>query len=306
MRFGLAIPQIFPDGAIDLEAIGACVREADDAGLDSLWVVESGVRSGRAAWSLEPLTLLSYVASMTTLARLGTSVLCSAFRNPVQLATDLASLDQLCAGRLIVGVGSGHPKRGHLFGLSPDHWTERFEEGLTVARKLWAPGTATFQGRFWDFEDLAMEPKPVQRPHPPLWFGARAPRGLRRAARMGSGWMGAGSSSYDEFVEQSRLLSEFLDEVERVDTEFEISKRVYLAIDDGADQESRVMSFFDHVYGNVELGRRCAVWGPPEHCAERIAALFEGGAQMVVINPMSDHRKQLELFRGSVLPLLKR
>lgn len=267
--------------------------------------MESGIRSRRAARALEPLALLSYAASLTTSARLGTSVLCSAFRNPVQLATDLATIDQLSQGRLIVGVGRGHPQKGPLFGLSPDDWTERFEEGLAVARKLWEPGTTTFEGRFWQFDDLAMEPKPAQRPHPPIWFGARAPQALRRAVRLGSGWMGAGSSSHDEFVEQSRQLRQVLHDENVDDGGFEISKRVYVAVDDDTDRgESRVRAFFDHVYGNVELGLRCAVWGPPEHCAERITALFDAGAEMVMLNPMFDHREQLELLTESVLPRL--
>lgn len=304
MRFGLAIPQIFPE-TIDLGEVRDCVTRADDTGFENLWVMESGVRSRRAARVLEPLKLLSYVAPLTTNARLGTSMLCSAFRDPVQLATDLATLDQLSEGRLIVGVTRGHPQRGPLFGLPPDDWTERFEEGLAVARKLWEPGTASFAGRFWQFEDLAMEPKPMQRPHPPIWFGARAPKALRRAVRLGSGWMGAGSSSHDDFVEQSRQLRQFFEHEKADDGGFEISKRVYLAVDDDIDRgESRVRAFFDHVYGNAELGVRCAVWGPPGHCAERIAALSNAGADMVVLNPMFDHREQLELLTESVLPLL--
>lgn len=304
VRFGVAVPQIFPDG-IDLDEIRECVTHAEAMGYESLWVMESGIKRQRAARALEPLALLAYVAALTTDARLGTSVLIPAFRNPVQLATDLASLDQLSRGRLTVGVGVGHRQRASLFGVSPQGWTDRVEEGIEVLRRMWASGTATHHGRFWQFDDLAMEPKPLQQPHPPLWFGAKDPAALRRAVRLGTGWMGAGSSSQADFVRQVGILREILEETDRPPEDFVISKRIYLAIgDDVAGLESRVTAFFDHVYGRPEWAAQYAVWGPVEHCAERIADLIAAGAELVVCNPMFEHRAQLELLTEWVIPSL--
>ena len=87
-------------------------------------------------------------------------------------------------------------------------------------------------GEFWQFENVAMEPKPMQKPHPPLWFGAREAVALKRAARLGDGWMGAGSSSSADFVAAGRAVTGFLDEAKRDANEFPISKRVYIAVDD--------------------------------------------------------------------------
>ncbi len=103
---GFAIPQTFPPGAIDRRLIRGCLARADALGYDSLWVQEQIITSYGI---LEPVTLLTYAAALTSRVRLGTSVLLPVIRNPLQLAKSLATLDQLSEGRLTVGVGIGGP-----------------------------------------------------------------------------------------------------------------------------------------------------------------------------------------------------
>src|SRR6202042_3716057 len=125
-------------------------------------------------------------------------------------------LDQLSRGRLIVGVGIGgaHVPES-VFGVSSERRGRRFVEGLQVMKELWTQPRATMNGEFWRFENVAMEPKPAQKPHPPLWFGARDAVALKRAARLGNGWMGAGSSSSADFIKQAELLRRSLGEERR-------------------------------------------------------------------------------------------
>ena len=128
------------------------------------------------------MTLLTYAAAVTAQLRLGTSVLVPVIRNPVQLAKSLATLDQLSQGRVIVGVGIGGPHVPEAtFGVSNQRRVRRFIETLEVLKAFWTQPRATFDGEFWRFENVPMEPKPVQRPHPPIWFGARTEIGLKRA-----------------------------------------------------------------------------------------------------------------------------
>lgn len=302
---GIAIPQVFLDGDVDPGLIRTFAGRAEEAGFRSLWVMETGSREGPVTAQVEPLSLLAYLAACTSSARLGTSVLLSGFRNPIRLAKTLATLDQLSAGRLTVGVGLGDAHRAAVFGIPAEDWTARFEEGLEVMQALWKPGTTTFEGRFWSFTDLGMEPKPLQDPHPLIWFGAHAPPALRRGVRLGSGWMGAGSSSHDDFVTQRRLLLGFLAEEGRSEADFAISKRVYIAVDTNTDRaEARVREFFAAHYRSADLGSRCAVWGPADRCVSALRALRAEGARMLMLNPMFDHLQQLDLLADEVMPAL--
>ncbi len=303
--FGIAIPQVFVDEEVDPNLIGDFVVRAESYGFAGLWVMETGSRHGRVTAQLEPLSLLAYVAALTTVARLGTSVLLTGFRNPIRLAKTLATIDHLACGRLTVGVGLGDAERASIYGIPSEEWTARFEEGLEVVKALWWPGTTDFDGQFWSFEGLGIEPKPLQVPHPPILFGAHAPAALRRAARMGSGWMGAGASSHEDFAEQSRLLLRYLEESGRSEATFAISKRVYIAVDSNADRaESRVRNFFAAHYRSADLGSRCAVWGSPDRCVTALDALRSEGVGMIMLNPMFDHLRQLEILADNVLPAL--
>ena len=306
IEFGIAVPQVFVDEDVDPSLIGDFVVQAESRGFAGLWVMETGSRSGKVTAQLEPLSLLSYVAALTSTAQLGTSILLTGFRNPIRLAKTLATIDQLSSGRLIAGVGLGDAERAAVFGIPSEDWTARFEESLDVVKALWRPGTTDFDGRFWNFQDLGMEPKPRQVPHPAIWFGAHAPPALRRAVRMGSGWMGAGASGHDDFVAQRRLLLGYLEASEITEAAFTISKRVYIAVDsDERRAEDRVREFFLAHYRSADLGSRCAVWGSPDRCAEALDALRANGAEMLMLNPMFDHLDQLDRLAGEVLPALR-
>ena len=197
VRFAIAIPQIFSQPRVDTATLQSFLTRAEALGYHSAWVQEQIL--GRTA-SLEPVSLLTYAAALTRTLRLGSAVLLTPLRSPVQLAKSLSTLDQLSDGRLIVGVGLGGNTRIYpAFGLSPEKRARRFTEGLQLMKRLWTEERVTFDGEFWKLENVAMEPKPIQKPHPPIWFGARHPAALRRAVELGDGWIGAGSSSIAEF-----------------------------------------------------------------------------------------------------------
>ena len=155
---GIAIPQSFADPSIDAGLIRQFLPRAEALGYEGLWVQEQIIGDSPI---LEPVTLLTYAAALTTKAHLGTSVLLTVIRNPVQLAKSLASLDQLSHGRLIVGVGIGgaHVPEA-VFGVSSERRGRRFVEGLQVMKELWTQPRATMSGEFWRFENVPMEPKP--------------------------------------------------------------------------------------------------------------------------------------------------
>ena len=300
---GIAIPQTFAASRIDLPLIREFVPRAEMLGYDSLWVQEQIITSYGI---LEPVTLLTYVAALTSTVRLGTSVLLPVIRNPLQLAKSLATLDQLGQGRLTVGVGIGGPHVPEAaFGVSPERRSRRFVETIEVMKALWTQPRAAFDGEFWRFENIPMEPKPVQQPHPPLWFGAREPVALRRAVRHGQGWMGAGSSSTADFVQQYQVLRRLLEEAGRDPAAFAISKRVYLAVDDDRDRaERRLREWFGARYRNAAMGARVSIWGSRAQCIDQLGELVRAGARHLLLNPVFDELEQLELLARDVMPQL--
>jgi probable F420-dependent oxidoreductase len=300
---GVAIPQGFADPALDAALLRQFIPRAEALGYEGLWVQEQIIGDYPI---LEPVSLLTYAAALTTKPHLGTSVLLTVIRNPVQLAKSLASLDQLSQGRLIVGVGIGgaHVPEA-VFGVAGEGRGRRFVEGLQVMKALWMQPKASMSGEFWRFENVAMEPKPAQKPHPPLWFGARDAVGLRRAARLGDGWMGAGSSSSADFFKQVDILRGFLNQAGRDSNNFRLSKRVYIAIDDDrARAERRLREWFGMRYKSADMASRVSIWGSRSECIDKLGELVRAGAQHLLLNPVFDELEHLELLASDVIPNL--
>jgi probable F420-dependent oxidoreductase len=150
----------------------------------------SGVSLDRPASYLDPLTLLSFLAARTSEIRLLTSVLVLPYRSPVLTAKVLASIDVLSHGRLIVGCGLGW-MREEFQALGSPPFEERgdvTDEYIRAFKELWTSRDPEFEGRYCQFSDVTFEPKPVQKPHPPIWTGGEGRAALRRAARLADGW----------------------------------------------------------------------------------------------------------------------
>lgn len=279
------------------------LARAETLGYDSVWVQEQILGDTPM---LEPITLLTFAAALTSKVRLGTSVILPLTRNPVHLAKALATLDQLGQGRLTLGVGIGGPHVPEpAFGIPKENRSRRFVEGLSVMKALWTQPRATFAGEFWKFENVAMEPKPLQQPHPPIWFGARDEIALRRAVRHGDGWMGAGSSSTADFIKQSAMLRRLLEEAKRDPATFPFSKRVYLALDDNRERaERRLREWFGARYKNAEMAPRVSIWGSVAECVDKLSELVRAGAQHFLLNPVFDEMEHLEKLASEVMPRL--
>ncbi|MBI4607764.1 MAG: LLM class flavin-dependent oxidoreductase [Candidatus Rokubacteria bacterium] len=301
VRFAIAIPQVVNKRGAEPAALATFLAQAEALGYESAWVMEQIL--GRAA-CLEPVTLLTYAAAVTRTLRLGSAVLLTPLRNPVQLAKSLATLDQLSGGRLIVGVGlGGNPRIYPAFGLSPERRVRRFAEGIRLMKRLWTEERVTVDGEFWKLENAAMEPKPVQKPHPALWFGARQPAALTRAVELGDGWIGAGSSSTAEFREQAAHVRASLAEAGRDPATFPIAKRVYLALDrDKGRALARLREWFGTFYGNPGLADRVAIVGDTDEVIAGLNEVRAAGAGLLLLNPVFDELRHLELLAGEVVP----
>ncbi|MFG6202064.1 LLM class flavin-dependent oxidoreductase [Nonomuraea sp. JJY05] len=177
-------------GNQDLSALIEQAKLAEELGFDSVWAGDSPVTRPRA----DALTMLAAVAATTYRITLGTAVLLPALRHPLLLAHQLATLDGIANGRLIVGMGGGfaHPNTEAQFeaiGVGFKRRISRMEESIGIMRRLWTGETISHQGGHFTFHDVTLTPKPAQAGGPPIWLPGSGERALRRAARLADGWL---------------------------------------------------------------------------------------------------------------------
>jgi probable F420-dependent oxidoreductase len=304
MRYAISIPQFYGDGEFDPAAFRAYCARVEELGFDSAWTQESTLG---ASPQLGPIETMTYAAACTQRIRIGCVVFVSTLHSPVHLAKSLATLDQLSLGRLEIGVGTGGKFRPFAaFGLTPDRYVARFTEGLALMKALWTQPRVTFDGEFWQLTDAPMEPKPAQKPYPPVWFGANGEAALRRAVRLGDGFFGAGSTPTDRFAGQVEIVRAALAESGRDPESFPIAKRLYSIVDDDGDRaRERMNAAMERVYGRrVPDIEAAAIAGTPEHCAAEVARAQAAGAELILFTTMADPAEQAERVAGEVIPLL--
>ena len=297
MPVGIELPHVSPGEAPAPDELAAMLREAEQAGFHSAWAMEPQLASAAA---LEPLSVLAFAAANTTSLRLGLAVAVLPLHQPVRLARQAATIDRLSGGRFTLGVGVGVPALPHsAFGVKSAERAPRFEEYVTVMRRLWTEPAVDYDGRFVQLSTARMEPKPVQQPLP-MWFGAGSEPALRRTARMADGWIGAGSTPSSVFPGQAAQLREYLEAEGRDPDAFPMAKRAYVAVD---RPEQEVADWFRAVYGPA-IGPDVAITGSIEQVSAGLAELREVGAELIVVSPVGDARPQLEPIIERILPSL--
>lgn len=308
VRFSISIPQRDTDG-FDGDGVRSYLHRAEELGFDGGWVMEQPIGPTPM---IAPLELLAYAAACTTRLRLGVGVMVSSLHDPLQLAAAATAVDRLSHGRLDLGVAPGGGTRKFAaFGVAPETFVGYFTEGLQLMKAAWSDEPrVTFAGRFRQVDDLPIQPKPVQRPHPPIWFGANAPAALARAVRHGDAFLGAGSSTTERFATAVQVLRHTLDENGRDAADFPIGKRVYLMVDDdSARARERVLAGLHRIYGAMAGIDAVPVSGTPGEVAQGLRDVAEAGAQMILCNPVGDtvaeDREQMERLAAEVLPQLR-
>jgi probable F420-dependent oxidoreductase len=304
MKFAISIPQFYPDGTFDPVAFRTYLTRAEELGFESAWTQE-GVLGSYPQFG--PIETMTYAAACTERLRLGCVVFVSTLHSPAHLAKSLSTLDQLSHGRIEIGVGTGGKSRQFAaFGVDPERYVTRFTEGLALMKALWTESRVTFHGEFWQLEDSVMEPKPFQKPFPPIWFGGASRTALRRAVRLGNGFFGAGSSPTAKFADQVQIVREALAESGRPTEDFPIAKRVYIAVDENAGlARTRINAELERLYGGLsEDIEAAAVAGTPDDCVRELRKVAEAGAELILFTPMFEQAEQTERLAAAVIPRL--
>ncbi|MCH8190287.1 MAG: LLM class flavin-dependent oxidoreductase [Chloroflexi bacterium] len=202
MKFGVTIPGLFLypviaqpwEAALSGEEILRIARRAEELGFDWISVPDHIIMPNEEVevmgprWA-EAFTSIAVIAGATKSIRVTNNILILPYRDPILLAKMVSTLDFLSGGRLIVSVAVGHTQREFdILGVPYDKRGAITDEYLRAMKELWTSDNPTFSGEHVQFHDVTFEPKPVQKPHPPIWIGGNARPVIRRAAALADGW----------------------------------------------------------------------------------------------------------------------
>jgi alkanesulfonate monooxygenase SsuD/methylene tetrahydromethanopterin reductase-like flavin-dependent oxidoreductase (luciferase family) len=305
------------DGAADSHAYGdfiAYVSEAERLGFRSIFLVEHHFTgAGQISASL---TLLAYLAARTRTIRLGTAVIVLPWHNPVLLAEQAATVDLLSGGRLDFGVGKGY-RAGEFAGfhIPMGEATERFDEAIDVIRKAWtSPGRFSHHGKRWRYDDIVVEPQPLQAPHPPLWLAAGSPDSIRRAAREGYNLLLDQLGSVALTIERVALFREECRAIGRTYDPAMIGvTRALQIVRDEAGLKAAYETRARVVRTIGDLARGGGTPAPPEQddapllgtpaeIVARLAKLQAGGVENVLLVDPAANVESLRTFAGEIMP----
>jgi probable F420-dependent oxidoreductase len=291
ISFGVALPHRSPD-PIDVAAVRHVAERADALGFRDLWVTENTLDH---AFCFDSVVALTYAAAATTTIRLGVSVMVLPIHHPIHVAHQVATLDYLSNGRAIFGAGLGKEEHYAQFQVPLEKRVRRFRESVELIKALWTESKVSYQSDIFQLDGATIALKPVQKPHPPIWFGGRHPDALRRAATIADGWMGSGSSSMAAFAHDVPILKAELEKAHRDPATFPISKRVFLSVHERSDvARAELHHWFNSIYHKPEAADGSGIHGTPEHVRTRIEELVEMGANHLLLNPVCRYAEQVE------------
>ncbi len=284
-------------------------QRVEELGFDSLWVSEHMLFF---VPTFDAITVLAAFAARTQRILLGSAVLLLPLRHPTVVAKEVASLDIISNGRIILGVGVGgeFPREFVACGVPVKERGRRTDEAIEVMRKLWSESGVNHEGRFFRLEDANMQPKPVQKPGPPIWIAGRSEAAIKRAARLGDGYMPY-LFSPERYRDSLEKVSAFAQQQGRDPTTIEAGMYQFICVAD-TYEEARQRAIQDlSLRYNQPFDRivdRYCVLGTPDQCAERLGQYVEAGVRhfiLVPIAPPAELPTHLEVYAREVLPRVR-
>lgn len=301
LKIGYLLPtrESVMEGRPEAEPLLKLAERAEALGYDSVWVGDSVLARPRH----EPITLLAGVAARTRRVKLGTAVLLPALRNPVLLAHQVATLDQISAGRVILGVGiaTDVPNIRAEFrsvGVPFEKRVGTLMEGMRLCKALWTGQPVDWDGR-WHVEKGVLGPVPHQPGGPPFWGAGSVPAALERAGKHFDGWFPNGPNA-KVWGEQWRRVQAVAREAGRQPDAVEPAVYLTLTVDDDAQKAAQRMDgYLQSYYGRrpdvIKKSQACFA-GPAGAAAAWLNEYVEQGARSMVLRIAGDHERQMEIF----------
>ncbi len=334
VEFGIRLPVAGPLASPD--AIRRIANRGESLNYDCLWVhdfipwtklqdrthvscasLEVVEEADAPPQFFESLTNLAFLAGITENIRIGVAVLCLPFRNPIIAAKQVANVDVLSKGRMILGIGVGAPKSTHnvdfeVLNVSRKDKYPRTKDYFKAMRTIWTEEYPSYEGEFISFPETEINPKPVQKPHPPVWVGGGGPNSVDITAELATGWLPPFIAP-EEYPARIDGLKEKAAEYGRGDVDFDIGTEVYVSV---AQTSEKAMSQAAHTLSTLTEGfadhpdddaiMAAGLIGTPEQISEKLRKYVDNGVlnyEMKFIYQSLDHyEEQLALFAEGVTP----
>jgi len=306
LRFGLQHPNFTFDGEGSeiVEKLRRLVARAENGGFDSFWVMDHFHQIPNVGQLQEPMlegwTTQSVVAGFSSRIKLGTLVTGIVYRHPSVLAKVGATLDVLSKGRLIMGIGAAwNVDEATAYGIPFPPVKERLrrlEEAVQIIRKMWTEEKASFSGKFYQIQDAYCNPKPIQKPHPPIMIGGSGERRtLKIVAKYGDACNLFGSA--ETVKKKLEVLRKHCDSVGRDYQSITKSRLGRVVIDKDREEVMEAVKGMPE-----ERLREYAIYGTPEEVRRQVEAFRDAGIDYLIVNLQPDRELQgLELFADEVV-----
>ncbi len=309
IRFG-----IYFDYYLDFTELESRVLEAETLGYHSAWIMDHLIWKGhqppfnKKGSVLESWTTLSALASLTQKIRLGTLVLCNSYRSPALLAKMASTLDNISNGRLELGMGAGWHKEEHdaydfPFPKAKDRIL-RLREAIIIIKKMWTEKKPSFHGKYYNIKGAVCEPKPLQKPHPPLWIGGAGEKlTLKVVAELADGY-NVGASPQD-FARKMRILKKHCKKMNRDFNAIQKSWVGEVIIDEDKAALIRKIETLKPEQTPLKEYLKSTIVGFPEQCAEKVNHYVREGATLFILL-FRKYREDIRLFMEETVPKVGR
>jgi len=298
---------------------------AEGLGLDSLWVYDD-LHGFPHEEVLEPFTVWAAIAQATRKITLGSSVIAIQRHHPVTMSKALATIDRISGGRIVCGMGAGGAEASYGFPAVPTP-VRRMAEAIEVMRSLWTEDSTNYSGTYYKIANARLVPKPIQKPHPPIWLGANHPKTMKFAAEIADGWLPM-TTTPGLFREDLRYVLECAEKAGRRADAVRNGLLLYTLV--GKDASAIGRSFeplarptvlwlngrslrrLGHPVPEsaadvpVEVLRQMAAYGTPQDVAQSVGAFIDAGVEhfALCVLPPEQTEDQIDVFVEKVLPLL--
>jgi probable F420-dependent oxidoreductase len=258
---------------------------------------------------LDSLSMLAFLAATTTRVTLGTCVYLVPLRHPTHVAKQTATVDVLSEGRLIFGVGVGgeFPPEFDASGVPVTERGARADEAVALLRRLWSEDGVRHEGKHFRFGPVTLAPRPLQPGGPPVWIGGRAPAAMRRAGRLGDGWVST-MTSPARYRENLARIGEHRAAAGRGDRPFTPAALLFTAFADGYEPAlERAATLLGRLYARPfrEAAAKYCLLGRPRDCVEQAARFVAAGARHLVLAPLGDGEGFVERVARELVPALQ-
>ncbi|PYM55371.1 MAG: TIGR03854 family LLM class F420-dependent oxidoreductase, partial [Candidatus Rokuibacteriota bacterium] len=290
-RIGV-MPGPWPHGPAGRDLFWRLVDLCEKSEIDSVWFSE---RLSSPLPVPEPVTAMAAVAARTTRLKFGPSVLVAPFRMPVLAAREIAMVDYLSDGRMLpaFGVGAEQAREFDAAGVPFRERGRRTDEAIQIMRRCWSEDKVTFAGEFWRLDRITVLPKPVQQPMP-LWIGGNSEAAMRRAGRLGDGWIPSFITPAELRVGVEKTLAFAIEAGREVPADHFGALFYYCLDPDPAVARRLATPFIPRGRADDATLERCTAFGPPALVRERLEEYVAGGASKFILRPMCPPDRMLD------------